>query len=112
VDLSNQYIVTNNLASALSVSFGACEQALGTGNSFYNSLWQQAAAQGISVFVSSGDAGSAGCDNPNSTLPAKNGLGVNGLSSTPYNTAVGGTQFNEAGNVAAYWSSTNDGDVE
>src|SRR5262249_54149013 len=35
--------------------------------------------------------------------------GVNGLSSTPYNTAVGGTQFNEAGNVTAYWSSTNDG---
>jgi pseudomonalisin len=109
IDLSSQYIVTNNLATAVSVSFGACEQALGGGNSFYNSLWQQAAAQGMSVFVSSGDAGSAGCDNPNSTLPATNGFGVNGLGSTPYNTAVGGTQFNEGNNTSAYWNTTNDG---
>jgi subtilase family serine protease len=109
IDLSNQYIVTNNLSPAMSVSFGACEAALGSGNSFYNSLWQQAAAQGISVFVSSGDAGSAGCDNPSSTLPAKSGLGVNGLGSTPYNISVGGTQFNDTANVSAYWSSSNDG---
>jgi subtilase family serine protease len=110
IDLSSQYIVTNNLATAVSVSFGACEAALGDGgNSFYNALWQQAAAQGMSVFVSSGDAGSAGCDTPTSTLPASQGLGVNGLGSTPYNTAVGGTQFNEAGNTAAYWNATNDG---
>ncbi|HET7073026.1 MAG TPA: hypothetical protein VFI55_02955, partial [Mycobacterium sp.] len=100
---------TNNLASAVSVSFGACEAALGTGNSFYNSLWQQAAAQGMSVFVSSGDAGAAGCDNPSSTLPAKSGLGVNGLSSTPYNISVGGTQFDDTANAAAYWNETNDG---
>jgi subtilase family serine protease len=108
IDLSSQYIVTNNLASALSVSFGACEASLGGGNSFYYSLWQQAAAQGISVFVASGDAGSAGCDNPNSTLPATHGMAVNGLGSTPYNISVGGTQFNDTSNVSAYWSSTND----
>ena len=108
VDLSNQYIVNNNLAAAMSVSFGTCEAALGSGNAFYNALWQQAAAQGISVFVAAGDSGSAGCDNPDSTLPASHGFGVNGLASTPYNTAVGGTAFNEAGNIAAYWNSTND----
>ena len=108
VDLSNQYIVTNNLAPAMSVSFGACEAALGTANSFYNSLWQQAAAQGISVFVASGDAGAAGCDNPNSTLPARGGLAVNGLGSTPYNVSVGGTQFADGANPETYWSSVND----
>jgi subtilase family serine protease len=108
IDLSSEYIVTNNLATAVSVSFGACEQALGGGNSFYNSLWQQAAAQGMSVFVASGDTGSAGCDNPSSTTPATHGLGVNGLGSTPYNTAVGGTEFDEGGNTSTYWNSTND----
>ena len=105
VDLSNQYIVNNNLASVMSLSFGACEPQLGTaGNAFYNSLWSQAAAQGISVFVAAGDSGSAGCDVPvtydskgnNITQPASGGLAVNGLASTPYNVAVGGTEFSDA----------------
>ena len=34
---------------------------------FYNSLWEQAASQGMSVFVASGDAGAAGCQQGNST---------------------------------------------
>jgi subtilase family serine protease len=106
VDLSNRYIVNNNIASVISLSFGACEAALAGGNLFYNSLWQQAAAQGISVFVSSGDSGSAGCDVPGSTVGAARGLGVNGLASTPYNVAVGGTQFSDA-NTAAYWNTAN-----
>src|SRR6202041_1723015 len=58
VDLSAQYIVNNNLAPVMSMSFGLCEAALGSsGNSFLNSLWQQAAAEGITVFVSGGDSG-------------------------------------------------------
>jgi subtilase family serine protease len=108
VDLSNQYIVTNNVAPAMSVSFGACEAAIGAGgNSFYNSLWQQAAAQGISVFVSSGDSGAAGCD-ASSASSATHGLGINGLGSSPYNTAVGGTEFADNSNPSAYWKPTND----
>lgn len=84
----------DNKVDILNVSFGACEQALGTtGNQFIYNLWQQAAAQGISVTVSSGDSGSAGCDNPNSENNAQYGLAVNGLASTPYNIAVGGTDF-------------------
>jgi len=109
VDLSNQYIVNNNVSPVMSVSFGACEAAMGMGgNSFYNALWQQAAAQGISVFISSGDSGSAGCDNPGSTSPATHGLGVNGLASTPYNVAVGGTQFTDTASPATYWNAGND----
>jgi subtilase family serine protease len=115
VDLSNQYIVDNNLASVMSLSFGACEAQLGTaGNAFYNSLWSQAAAQGISVFVAAGDTGSAGCDVPvsydskgnNITQPASGGLAVNGLASTPYNVAVGGTEFNDGS--GSYWNSSMD----
>ncbi|MGE5322685.1 MAG: protease pro-enzyme activation domain-containing protein, partial [Actinomycetota bacterium] len=65
VDLSAAYIVDNDLAPIVSVSFGACERALGpAANQFYSALWQQAAAQGMSVFVASGDAGAAGCDQP------------------------------------------------
>jgi subtilase family serine protease len=108
VDLSNQYIVNNNVAPVVSVSFGLCEAYMGSGNAFYNSLWQQAAAQGISVFVSSGDSGSAGCDSPGGSTPASHGLGVNGLASTPYNVAVGGTQFTDITSPATYWNTAND----
>jgi len=105
--LSAQYIVNHNLAPILTMSFGLCEAALGpSGNSFINSLWQQAASQGITVFVSSGDSGAAGCDSP-SAATAQQGLGVNGLCSTPYSVCVGGTEFNDTANPSAYWSSSN-----
>jgi hypothetical protein len=108
VDLSALYIVDNNLAPVLSVSFGQCEQNLGqTENVFYNNLWQQAAAQGITAVVSSGDNGPAGCDLDSQTTPASQGLAVSGLASTPFNIAVGGTQFNENGADSTYWAATN-----
>ncbi len=108
VDLSSAYAVDHNLVDVLSVSFGQCEANLGAAeNSFFNSLWEQAAAQGISVFVSSGDSGSAGCDNPNLNGAATGGLAVSGLASTPFNTAVGGTQFSEGAGDSLFWSATN-----
>jgi subtilase family serine protease len=111
VDLSALYIVDNNLAPVLSLSFGQCEQALGTAeNAFYNNLWAQAAAQGITAVVSSGDNGPAGCDSDVQPTPATGGLAVSGLASTPFNIAVGGTQFNENGADSTYWSSTNASD--
>jgi len=107
VDLSALYIVDNNLAPVMSESYGACELDMGTtGNLFYNQLWQQAAAQGITVFVSTGDSGSAVCNQD--TPIATNGLAVNGISSTPYNVAVGGTDFDDSQNNSQYWSTTND----
>ena len=60
VDLAAEYAVDNNLAPILSESFGECESFLGNVNSFYYYLWEQAAAQGITVVVASGDSGSAG----------------------------------------------------
>ena len=107
VDLSAQYIVNHNLAPVMSTSFGLCEASLGSsGNSFLNSLWQQAAAQGITVFVSSGDDGAAGCDSASSTT-ATHGRAVNGFCSTPYSVCVGGTEFNDASDPSLYWSSFN-----
>lgn len=106
VDLAAAYIVNHAVASVVSVSYGTCEQEMGvTERAFYNALWEQAAAQGMSVFVASGDAGAAGC----SAATASEGAGaaVNGLCSSPYSTCVGGTEFNEGSNSAADWAATN-----
>jgi hypothetical protein len=92
-DLSTKYIIDNNLAPVMNLSIENCEARLGSwGNSFYGTLWQQAAAQGISAFVASGDSGSAMCDY-DTFGPASHGLAVNGFASSPYVTAVGGTML-------------------
>ncbi|HTW22851.1 MAG TPA: protease pro-enzyme activation domain-containing protein [Candidatus Baltobacteraceae bacterium] len=123
VDLSAQYIIDNSVAPMLSSSFGACEFALGnTGNQFYSNLWQEAAMDGITVLVASGDAGAAACDLPSPDAPtgcgfsssallqtAQCGLAVNGIASTQYNVAVGGTDFNDLGTETTYWSTSNNG---
>ena len=112
VDLSTSYIVDNFVAPIMSTSYGQCEAFLGdAGNAFYSSLYQQAAAEGITAFVSAGDNGAAGCDYPVSFVPAQNGLNVNGLASTPYNVAVGGTEFAENGLESNYWLANNRGDL-
>jgi hypothetical protein len=109
-DLAAEYIVDNNLAPVLSESFGQCEAfLLAGGNLFESSLWEQAAAQGITVVVSAGDSGSAGCDDANTQTTAVNGANVNGIASTPFNVAAGGTDFDIAATnyPAAFWSTTN-----
>ena len=109
IDLSALYIVDNDLAGVMSESYGLCEADLGTaGNAFYNSLWEQAAAQGITVVLSSGDGGSAGCDDFNFEARATRGLAVSGLASTPFNVSVGGTDFDQVNNWTSFWNSTND----
>jgi hypothetical protein len=108
VDASAVYIVDNNIAPVMSESFGSCEAAAGNAeNAFLNALWQQAAAEGITVSVSSGDNGSAGCDNPNNVTSATQGIAVSGTASTPFNVAVGGTDFDDSGTQATFWDTTN-----
>jgi Pro-kumamolisin, activation domain/Bacterial Ig-like domain (group 3) len=111
IDLSAIYIINNNIAPILSESFGSCESDLGTsGEQFYNQLWQQASAQGITVIVSSGDNGSAACD-PSSTAANQDvaalGLNVSGLASTVYNVAMGGTDFQNGTVPSPFWNTTN-----
>ena len=104
--LSEMYIVNNNVAPVLTTSFGFCEVMSPSTSRFYANLWQQAAAEGISVFVASGDSGAATCDDSSATA-AKLGVSVDGEASTPYNVAVGGSQFNENGSDSIYWNATN-----
>lgn len=95
---SSSYVIKNKTASILNVSYGLCELGEGTaGNLSYKNLWQTAASEGIAVFVASGDSGSAACDQGGDAngvpYAAEYGLSVSGIASTPYNTAVGGTDL-------------------
>src|SRR5215471_4028491 len=94
--------------SIVSISYGQCEAVNGeAANAAYSSAYQQAVAEGVSVFVAAGDSGAAGCDN--GALVATHGIGVNAFASTPYNVAVGGTDFSDtfSGTNLSYWNSTN-----
>ncbi len=94
--------------SVISISYGNCEAENGaSSNASISALYQQAVAEGISVFVSSGDEGAASCDAGLSS--ATHGIGVSAYASTPYNVAVGGTDFSDTldGANGNYWSATN-----
>src|SRR5262249_33903174 len=106
VDLSAIFVIDNNVAPILSESFGLCESSITTaGESFYDDLWQQASAEGITVILPSGDGGSATCDQGSDF--AVNGLAINGLASTPYNVAIGGTDFLNGPAPSIFWNSSN-----
>jgi subtilase family serine protease len=103
-DLSALYIVNHKTAPVMSTSFGNCESQMGaTEMAFYKSLWQQAATEGVSVFVSSGDSGASGCDAGSAAKGTK--AAVNGLCTSSFATCVGGTEFNEGS--GKFWSVTN-----
>lgn len=92
----------------VSLSYGEPEADLGaSGNLYIYRLYQQAAAEGISLFISSGDAGAA--DDSQDTPYAHNGINVSGYASTPFNLAAGGTDYSDGyyGTASTYWSNTN-----
>jgi pseudomonalisin len=106
IDLSEAYIIESDLTDIMTESFSSCElYATDAQLAGAQALAEQAAAQGISYFVSTGDNGAEGCDDP-STAPATSPISVNFLASTAYTVAVGGTMFNENGNPNKYWGST------
>ncbi len=97
-----------NPPSAISMSYGECEAFNGqAANAAYAAAYQQAVAEGISVFVAGGDEGAASCDA--GATAATHGIGVSAFASTPYNVAVGGTDFSDTydGSASTYWSLSN-----
>ena len=104
-----QNILTNGgpLPGVVSISYGESETGNASENSFIDTLYQTAAAAGVSVFVSSGDEAAA--ENDHRSQIAIHGVSVSGFASTPYNVAVGGTDFGDfaAGASNTYWSSGN-----
>ncbi len=108
IALQNLMNASSTPPSIVSISYGECEAENGaSSNAAFNSLFQQAVLEGVSVFVSAGDEGAASCDAGASA--ATHGIGVSAFASTPYNVAVGGTDFGDtfAGTNGNYWSSTN-----
>jgi subtilase family serine protease len=96
-------------AHIMSISFAGCEADGGSSVvDLWNNLFSEAAGEGISVFVGSGDAGAAGCDTFFGTPPSNQFLSVNAICSSIYATCVGGTEFADSSNPGQYWL-TNDG---
>jgi pseudomonalisin len=95
-------------AHIMTISFGLCEQDAGqSAVQFWDNIFSQAAAEGISVFVSSGDSGVAGCSDQFKPPPATQTASPNYICSSSYATCVGGTQFADTANPTAYWRATN-----
>ena len=114
LELAALRAVEDDQADVLSLSWGAGEQELETGgNQFWNALWEQAAAQGQTVFVAAGDSGQVPDENYLFT-GALAGPAVNGMGSTPWNVSVGGTDFYYADYAAGapsastYWNAASD----
>ena len=103
-----QGAIDQNLATVLSESLSSCEPEAAAGNRL---MAQQANAQGITWMASSGDSGPAGCDAhgffgaTGNAATVSDGPAVGIPASFPEVTAVGGTEFNEAG--GQYWNSSN-----
>jgi subtilase family serine protease len=120
---SGELIAIQNLVDSttppaiVSISYGLCETFMGNAqNAAFNAAYQQGVAEGTTIFVSSGDESSTSCDADQSI--ARHGISVSGYASTPYNVAVGGTDFGDIvadckhGDVITkcakqYWSTTN-----
>jgi subtilase family serine protease len=98
--------IDKNLAPILTVSYGDCEANFNYGSittQSLNTLFMQAAAQMQTILGPAGDSGATDCDYNESV--ATQGLAVDYPASSPYVTAVGGTQFAENGGT--YWNTTN-----
>ncbi len=113
---SIQFAVTNKTAPIISVSYGLCETALGSsGYSSLNAVLAQAASQGQSVIVASGDSGSTDCyGEAGLTTAQQQAIAVDFPASSQYVTAMGGTEF-PAADVAstntAYWQAASGSDL-
>ncbi len=113
-DVASEYAVDANVASIISVSYGTTEQGNATEGSFLSGLWEQASAQGQTVLVATGDRGSDVTDV--STANAYSGLSVSVYASTPYDIAVGATDFQDRYNYltddnsygpSTFWNNSN-----
>jgi len=103
---SLQLMANDNLASVVSISFGGCEQNRNPATFLMpeNTIFEQMAAQGQSVFAASGDSGSRDCalhHTPNAST-----LAVDDPASQPYVTAVGGTTLAVDPATGAYTGET------
>jgi Pro-kumamolisin, activation domain/IPT/TIG domain/PASTA domain len=93
-------IVNDDVDQIVTTSWGLCEQAVQQGSpgvqQAENLIFQQAAAQGQSVFSAAGDEGSDDCNTFETSSPISPVLSVDDPSSQPYVVAAGGTTMDDA----------------
>ena len=89
-------IISQHVAQVVTASWGQCEPLNGFSEAQAEStLFQQAAAEGMSILSASGDDGAEDCWSTGS--PQQTTAAVDDPSSQPYVTGVGGTQINSLG---------------
>ena len=98
---SIQSSITDNICGAISVSFIYCSSS----SSFFtglDTLFAQAASQGQSVFIASGDWGAAGLQYDATSNSCVTGTTTNAseMAASPHVTGVGGTTFNPQFNAS------------
>jgi len=93
-------IVNDDVDKVVTTSWGFCAQALQEAEpgvqQAENVIFEQAAAQGQTVFSSAGDEGSNDCNTFETTSPVSPILSVDDPSSQPYVVAAGGTTMDNA----------------
>ena len=90
----HQHIVGDNPGAIISHSWGGCEQGQTAEAALLTSVYDQAAQQGGTVFVSTGDSGAFGCLSRNrQAAPTSEYVGVELPAAVPSVTAVGGTHL-------------------
>ena len=109
------FIAVQNLLTAhgrppaiISISYLESESEMGSSfNAYVNQLYQLAVLQGVTIFTATGDAGPDTSDQ--FARAAVSGINISGFSSTPYDVAVGGTDYADTffGTASSYWSATN-----
>lgn len=83
-------------ARIISISYSTCEADNSAGAAAYlDELFADAAMQGISVFVASGDSGARDCSPHHAAPDADRRLSTNLLCSSEHVTCVGGTELND-----------------
>ena len=104
LDLALAAVVDEGFAHTVSVGYTGCESRMSAAHlAFYAALYRQAAAEGIAVIASTGDGGAAACHTVEDGGLVSSGLNVNGLASTPWNTAVGAVAFTADAGALMGW---------
>ena len=98
------YAIGHAVAPVVSMSYGMCEGSDLADLPTFQSLAQQANAQGMTWVNAAGDNGAADCEVTGND-PAQTGLAVDVPAAIPEVTGMGGTMFNEGS--GSYWGSTN-----
>lgn len=105
------FAVDQNIAPVISISYGECETMVSPAELAQgNALFEQAVTQGQTLIAASGDSGSTACapypTSPSLTGTQQQALAVDYPASSPYVTAVGGTQMTPnafAAGSSTYW---------